>query len=153
MKTLKKHLLPLTMLFVFSISGCSPEIKTAGFPSIASALPQVPFPARMTYGSDVLQPNHLDNDEQDDLVRTAYKHWKKKYLVMVSGKNSSETQYRITAGSRKRSKSFSEGLGYGMMFAAYMAGFDQEAQTIFDGLLRFVNRRIKSPLPGRGSMN
>jgi endo-1,4-beta-D-glucanase Y len=144
MKPLKKQLLLLTLVFVFSMPGCSQEIKTAGFPSIDSVPPQIPFPTRMTYGKDVLHPNHLTKDEQDDLVREAYRQWKKKYLVMVSGKNSSETQYRITAGSMKRSKSFSEGLGYGMMFAVFMAGFDQEAQPIFDGLLRFVNNNPSS---------
>ena len=33
--------------------------------------------------------------------------------------------------------SVSEGHGYGMMLVAYMAGYDSEAQAIFDNLFRF----------------
>jgi len=124
---------------MFSLSGCSQDIITVDTASKISVQPRVPFPAHIHYHQGILQPNHLSKEAQDDLICKAYSHWKKQYLVTVTASNSSEPQYRITAGSKKWSKSFSEGLGYGMMLVTYMSGYDPAAQTIFNGLLRFVN--------------
>lgn len=134
----------LLLIFLFSLSGCSQNIITADPAVEISVQPRVPFPAHIPYPKGILQPNHLSKETQDDFICKAYDHWKSQYLVAVTDRNGPEPQFRITAGSQKWSKSFSEGLGYGMMLVTYMSGYDPAAQTIFDGLLRFVNNNPSS---------
>lgn len=142
--TPNKYFQLLLLFFLFSLSGCSQNVITADPAADISVQPRVPFPAHIPYHKGILQPNHLSKEAQDDFICKAYDHWKSQYLVAVSTRNSPEPQYRITAGSKKWSKSFSEGLGYGMMLVTYMSGYDPAAQTIFNGLLRFVNNNPSS---------
>ena len=139
-----KYFQLLLLVFLFSLPGCSQNVITAESATDISAQPRVPFPAHLHYHKGILQPNHLSKEVQDDFICKAYDHWKSQYLVAVSARNSPEPQFRITAGSRKWSKSFSEGLGYGMMLVTYMSGYDPAAQKIFNGLLRFVNNNPSS---------
>lgn len=137
--TPNKYFQLLLLALLFSLSGCPQTVITADSPSHIVLQPRIPFPAHIPYQKGILQPNHLSKEAQDDFICKVYDHWKSQYLVAVSAGNSPEPQYRITAGSKKWSKSFSEGLGYGMMLVTYMSGYDPAAQSIFDGLLRFVN--------------
>ncbi len=135
---LKKKFHVLLLIVLFCLPGCSQDTMVLDSQLFIAVDPHMPFPVRITYSHGVLQPNHLSREAQEGIVRKSYDKWKQRYLVPVSAPTSKNQQYRITAGRTKRSKSFSEGLGYGMMLVVYMAGYDPNSQIIFDGLLRFV---------------
>lgn len=98
-----------------------------------------PFPIHNIYYSGVIQPNNVSQDQMDQKVKTLYDQWKVAYLRTVPEApdqayvfyNEDETSYPENAVS------VSEGHGYGMMIAVYMAGYDPQAQTIFDNLFRY----------------
>lgn len=99
--------------------------------------PRIPFPAHSQYDPETLQPNHISQERQDELLRTTYDNWKKRYLIPIDNHQKETVLYRVSAGKRKSKKSFSEGQGYGMMLTVYMAGHDPQAQELFDGLWLF----------------
>lgn len=110
--------------------------------------PHYPFPVHWKYQISSIMPNHLSRDKQDNLVRKAYEEWKKRYLIPVSTENKTHPLYRISAGKSKRKKTLSEGQGYGMMLSVYMAGYDPDAQKIFNGLWLY-SRQHPSPTEKR----
>jgi len=75
--------------------------------------------------------------QQDADVQAAYDDWKKNYLVTI---DTSPGQYRVAFGKKggQHAKTVSEGQGYGMVITALMAGYDAQAQAVFDGLWAFV---------------
>ena len=118
------------LLTWFAFPGIAADNATAGYP-------RLPFPVRQSYPDHLSTPDHKGSDQQDQLVRTVYDRWKANYLSVVPEPQTGRLDYRITAGKRKPALTYSEGQGYGMMLVVYMAGYDPEAQTIFDGLYRF----------------
>ena len=103
------------------------------------AAPNYPFPTHNTYYAGVILPNNVSQSDMDEAVETFWDEWKVEYLRTVPGApnlayvfyNEDKTSYPENAVS------VSEGHGYGMMLAAYMAGYDPQAQTIFDNLFRY----------------
>jgi endo-1,4-beta-D-glucanase Y len=95
-----------------------------------------PFPQHISYAPGTILPafsrNQLDND-----VKAYYAFWKSRYLVSAGTSEQGLPLYRVSYGSTNPARTVSEGQGYGMMIVAIMAGFDPEAQSLFDGLWRF----------------
>ncbi len=103
----------------------------------AQSAPKHPFPAHQPYPGAAIHVNSFTQAQQDADVRAAYDSWKISYLVNLG---TTPTQYRIAFGKSDpdHGRTVSEGQGYGMVITALLAGHDSQAQTIFDGLWRFV---------------
>lgn len=84
------------------------------------------------YAAGVILPGHRTQAQLDDAVRLAYTQWKSRYLE--SSCAAGRRFVRVDGGNA----TVSEAQGYGMIIAAYMAGYDAQARDIFDGLYRFV---------------
>jgi len=100
--------------------------------AIASS-PRRPFPQHVVYAQGTIGPNHRTQEQLDDDVRAFYDHWKAAYLARVPG---NPTRYRVLSGP---GRTVSEGQGYGMIIVAIMAGYDPDAQGIFDGLWYYTH--------------
>lgn len=100
-----------------------------------------PFPQHVSYAAGSILPNHLTQAELDDDVRVLYEDWKSKYVVEAGVSTNGFTMYRVAFGKDEPgySMTVSEGQGYGMMIVPIMAGYDPEAQMIFDGMWEFVD--------------
>ncbi len=89
-----------------------------------------PFPQHVSYTNGTIQPNNFNQNQLDDHVKTQYDNWKSTYLKSNCGAN--QTYVEAWANNN-----VSEGLGYGLMISAYMAGYDANAQNQFDELFNF----------------
>jgi endo-1,4-beta-D-glucanase Y len=92
--------------------------------------PLFPFPHHVNFSSGTIKPNNRTQAELDKEVSNFYNLWKSNYLKKSC---SFENQYYVEY-INETAICVSEGQGYGMVIVAYMAGYDQSAQTIFDGL-------------------
>lgn len=84
------------------------------------------------YAAGTLLPSHVSQHELDEAVRAFYDIWKAEYLRAGCGAG---RYYVDVRGSD--SATVSEAHGYGMLIAAYLAGYDPAARDIFDGLYRY----------------
>jgi len=110
----------------------------SGFAHIATcADPSRPFPNHTLYAAGSILPNHRTQAQLDDDVRAFYDYWKK-YVIAAGTTSDGRTMYRISFGSTNPERTVSEGQGFGMVIAPLMAGYDADAQTIFDGLYEFA---------------
>ncbi len=116
--------------------------------TIVSPLPKRPFPQHLTYAAGTIRPNHRSQSQQDDDVRAAYDKWKAAYLIADGTDNDGDALYRISHGSDDPWRTVSEGQGYGTIIVAHMAGYEADAQAIFDGLWQFA-RTHPSQIDGR----
>lgn len=91
---------------------------------------EFPFPYHATY-ADHIKPSQYAQTELDDQVRSFYNQWKETYLSDECETEELFIRYRVDANT------VSEAHGYGMMVFAYMAGHDEHAQEIFDGMYRY----------------
>ncbi len=98
---------------------------------------QYPFPQHVDYAPKTIRPNHRTQVQQDDDVRAFYDDWKAQYLIDAGTTDDQHQLYRVSFGSTNPRQTVSEGQGYGMVIIAYMAGYDTDAQDIFDGLWEF----------------
>ncbi|MGB0385146.1 MAG: glycosyl hydrolase family 8 [Ardenticatenaceae bacterium] len=108
-----------------------------------------PFPQHETYADGTIRPTNFTQAEQDQHVRDFYDYWKSSYLVSAGSNEAGKQMYRVSFGSREPDATVSEGLGYGMVTVALMAGHDPDAQAVFDGLWYFAREspsRIDSRL-------
>jgi len=103
----------------------------------AQAAPSRPFPQHVVYAAGTIKPNHRTQAQLDNDVRAFYQHWKAHYLVQQGVNSAGQPLYRVSFGSSNPGRTVSEGQGYGMVIVALMAGYDPDAQTIFNGLWRF----------------
>ncbi len=101
------------------------------------------FPSHTVYPGVALHVSSFTQAQQDGDVRAAYDDWKKHYLVDLK---TVPDQQRIAFGKKEpnRAKTVSEGQGYGMVITAIMAGYDPQAQGIFDGLWNFCRAHPSS---------
>lgn len=121
--------------------------------SLHAAVPNYPFPTHNNYFPGVIKPNHVSQDQMDQVVRTLYNEWKEAY---VANRPNYPDQSYIFYNQDQSSKpnnavSVSEGHGYGMIIAAFMAGWDPQAQILFDNLYRYYQAFpsvITAPLMG-----
>jgi len=114
-------------VLVFSLVG-------SGF----AAPPLRPFPQHLTYTAGTIRPNHRTQAQQDDDVRAFYDRWKSRYLAQAGTEADGHPRYRVKFSRDSNAKTVSEGQGYGMIIVALMAGYDANAQTIFDGLWEYA---------------
>ena len=97
-------------------------------------------------------------------IKTFYNTWKTRYLKSFTIGSSSTRYYYLKqrdwnggwqndmyGGSNQKCYGTSEGIGYGMLITVMMAGYDGNAKTYFDGLLRTYNK-FKSSM-GSGLMS
>ncbi len=117
--------------------------------------PRRPFPQHVTYASGAIRPSHKTQAQLDERVRTLYREWKARYLVDVPGASPRQAYvfYKLENASTGTggAVSCSEGHGYGMVLAAYLAGADASAREDFDALSRFYDghrSRIEPALMG-----
>jgi endo-1,4-beta-D-glucanase Y len=68
----------------------------------------------------------------DDAVRQFYDAWKRQYLKRGCGADRAYVETGLA-----QSITVSEAHGYGMIISALMAGYDQNAQSDFDAMLRY----------------
>ena len=110
------------------------------FGSIAHAgAPSRPFPHHTAYASGTILPSHKPRTALDQAVRTFYDAWKLAFLRPGCGAG----RYYVALDGRpgavdaQTPLSVSEGIGLGMLIVPHMAGYDPNAQALFDGLYRF----------------
>ena len=93
-----------------------------------------PFPKHTVYTVGSIKPNNFTQAQLDNQVKAFYDVWKTTYLKTHCN---DATQYYVEF-SPSGNKCVSEGQGYGMVIVAYMAGYDTNAKTEFDGLYKWV---------------
>jgi endo-1,4-beta-D-glucanase Y len=101
-----------------------------------------PFPQHVTYAPNTILPAWHTRDEMDEHVRLFYEDWKSKYLVEAGTSADGIPMFRVAFGRDEpaHSTTVSEGQGYGMVIVPIMAGYDPDAQVIFDGLFAFARK-------------
>lgn len=97
-----------------------------------------PFPQEVNY-PNCIKPSNVTQSAMNSSVSGYYDYWKDNYLkndltslpggYYVKGEITGNPDGYNPLGS-------SEGQGYGMIITALMAGYDANAQTIFNGLLK-----------------
>ncbi len=102
--------------------------------STVTAKANFPFPHHTVY-KNTISPSLYSQHQLDKYTLNYYRNWKQRYLVHEAG-----NLYRIATDKENKSRTVSEGQGYGMMLVAYFAGADPDAQKIFNGLFRYVRK-------------
>lgn len=99
-----------------------------------------PFPQHTQYAAGSILPNHRSQEQLDDDVKAFYEYWKETYVIEAGTSANGNPMYRIAFGKDQpgRDTTVSEGQGYGMIIVPLMAGFDEDARKIFDGLWEFA---------------
>lgn len=139
MKVTKLFLLILSLIALFLLVSGGTTPRTVA-QTVAQAVPQRPFPQHVAYASGTIKPNHRTQAQLDQDVRQFYEHWKASYLKQAGTTADGHPLYRVSFGSTNPGRTVSEGMGYGMIIVAHMAGYDPDAQTIFDGLWLFTRK-------------
>ncbi len=116
---MKKHNLLIMLLFMV-------------IAEIFGQTTKYPFPNHTVYIGNHIKPSNYTQTQLDNHVQSFYDAWKLAYLKNDCG---NVGEYYVFSGNG--AKNVSEAQGYGMMIAAYFAGYDSNAQTYFDGLYRF----------------
>lgn len=110
-------------------------------PTATSTLVRVarPFPQHVRLAPGSILPDRRTRQQMDDDVRAFYEVWKATYLLEAGLSSDGHPLYRVAfAGDEPGSDTtVSEGQGYGMLIVPLMAGYDPDAQMIFDGLWAF----------------
>lgn len=111
--------------------------------------PEHPFPNHTKYSIGTIKPSHLSQAELDIAVKKFYTVWKMNYIKHDCA---DPHQYYVlndedNVKSKQQVICVSEGQGFGMQIMVLMAGFDKEAQTVYDGMYKFVaaHPTFKSP--------
>lgn len=107
------------------------------FPVLTNNGSHYPFPQHVTYAPNTIRPDHRSQARLDRDVRAFYEHWKANYLVAAGTTPQGHPLYRVSFGSTDSGRTVSEGQGFGMVIVALMAGYDRDAQALFDGLWEF----------------
>ena len=102
---------------------------------------QFPFPHHTPYHSHI-KPSQYTQEELDEQVKTFYDGWKNKYLI----NGCEENQYYIFFDDGN-TLTVSEAMGYGMLIIPLMAGYDENAQSYFDGLYRYFRAHPSHIMP------
>ncbi|OAS16086.1 chemotaxis protein [Paenibacillus oryzisoli] len=116
----------------------APLLSPAFEQSAHAAGEQKPFPQQVNYPG-IIKPDHITQTQMNADVAAYYTSWKSSYLknnlsslpggYYVKGEITGDTDGYVPLGS-------SEGQGYGMVITALMAGYDENAKTIYDGLFK-----------------
>jgi endo-1,4-beta-D-glucanase Y len=150
---MKNRLLSFALLFVFSLVACAPPVTAISIsvtetsvppptPTVQEVIDPIarPFPQHVVYAPNSILPSHRTQEQLDEDVRAFYDHWKSEYLIQDGTSADRFPIYRVAFGKsdETRGTTVSEGQGYGMLIVPIMAGYDTDAQMIFDGLWTFV---------------
>jgi len=100
-----------------------------------------PFPQHTEYYGHI-KPNQYTQVELDGHVTAFYDAWKDLYFKVGCEDN----QYHVFFDSGN-TVTVSEAMGYGMLIAPLMAGWDDEAKTIFNGLYRYYKAHPSHIMP------
>jgi endo-1,4-beta-D-glucanase Y len=102
--------------------------------------PLRPFPQHGEYAPGSILPDQRTQQQLDDDVRAFYDYWKATYLIEAGQTTRGDPIYRVAFAKELPDKgtTVSEGQGFGMIIVSLLAGYDPEAQTIFDGLWQFA---------------
>jgi endo-1,4-beta-D-glucanase Y len=87
------------------------------------------------YAPGTILPSHVSQAARDQAVRDFYDEWKVDYVKQACGPGRYLVESRIAPGNL----TVSEAHGYGMILMALMAGYDPNAQTIFDGMFEYFD--------------
>ena len=120
-----RTLLPIFLFCLWPAAGIHAQATT----------PARPFPQHVNYCAGTILPDHVDQDQLDQDVRWMYDAWKSRYLIPAGQEADGQPRFRIEHGG---GNTVSEGQGYGMLLAVYLAGYDPRAREIFDGLWEFA---------------
>ncbi len=110
-------------------------------PIITTQAQHYPFPQHTAYHSHI-KPSQYTQDQLDNQVRSYYDAWRAKYLINGCESN----QYYVFFDS-DNTLTVSEAMGYGMMIVPLMAGYDSQAQSIFNGLYRYYKAHPSHIMP------
>lgn len=100
----------------------------------ARAAPSYPFGSHpMSYAAGTIRPSHVTAAAQDTAVRDFYDAWKARFLRQTCGSG----RWIVLTATDANNLTVAEGHGYGMMLAALLAGYDPDAQAIFDGMVAY----------------
>lgn len=132
------------MLF-WLVAACGPDGEVPPDPSETSPTttpvpadpPYRPFPQVTQFWPGTLQPNAAPADLEVDVGR-AYERWRSRYVAEADPSGDGAHRYRVKLGAADGAATVSEGQGYGMVIAVYLAGRDPDAQDLFDGLWRYA---------------
>ena len=100
---------------------------------ISKAQPARPFPQHVQYCDGSILPHSVSQHEMDNVVKSFYEEWKRKYVRKGCHSGEAFVWYDLSGKIR----CVSEGQGYGMMIVALMAGIDDSAQYVFNGMLKY----------------
>ncbi len=100
-----------------------------------SQIAQKPFPQHYQYTVGSILPNNHTASQLDNNTKTFYDQWKACYLKNDCAANQYYVWFQVDP--QTSTICVSEGQGYGMVITAYMAGYDPNAKTYFDGLYNF----------------
>jgi endo-1,4-beta-D-glucanase Y len=89
-----------------------------------------PFGSHKTPYVAGIKPSVVSQATQDAYIRTRYDKWKSGVSATCGG--------NVVKFSSASYATVSEGMGYGMLISVLMAGYDTQARTLFDGLLKVV---------------
>lgn len=84
------------------------------------------------YFDKAISPS-VSQAELDDATKAFYVQWKRLYLKAGCATG----QYYVRANTESGAMVVSESQGYGMLIVPMMAGYDRNAQKLFDGLLAY----------------
>jgi len=119
--------------------GDGPSTSCTGDPGAAAQ----PFGNHgQHYASGVILPDHVSQDDLDGAVRGFYNYWSAAYLKSGCGSG----HYYVDIGIDE-AMTVSEAHGYGMVILAYMAGYDDEAKTRFDGMFHYYQEHLSEIEP------
>lgn len=152
---MKIRFLNFLIIILFAMMACAPIAAVTAIPVTETepatttpipTEPEVvdlnarPFPQHVEYAATSILPSHRTQDELDNDVRVFYDYWKSEYLIEDGISADGFPLYRVAFGKSEEAQetTVSEGQGYGMMIVPIMAGYDPNAQIIFDGLWAFA---------------
>src|SRR5579862_2570195 len=117
---LRKSILLLVVLLLIDISARAQQASK-------------PFPQHVPYYKGTIKPNHITQQQLDQLTIDFYRQWQKRYVKAACKPG----EYYIWFEGSGKKQCVSEGQGYGMVIIALMAGADPNARQTFDGLFNF----------------
>ncbi len=103
--------------------------------------PKIPFPAHTAYTVEYMLPSY-EITVLDNFVKDYYLKWKERYV-----KKCDDGYYVDFSDENPNYATVSEAMGYGMMIEVYMAGYDKDAQEIFDGMFDYYKAHPSSINP------
>lgn len=96
-----------------------------------------PFPLNRDYPG-CIKPNNVSQTAMNNSIKSIFDYYKSNYVKKASKTPGGYyTKASGNGGGGSSALTVSEAHGYGMMIFAMMAGYDKDAQNIFDGYFKF----------------